>query len=198
MHVENGQITGEALYHLQKDWMALRSCDMAFVLEQIRKHVALPTSNEIFHQLDIGGATAAWIGREDDAIDAVIVLDGTLMGEIAGFEQGKEVLTDVPHPKPILDVFNESHYADATAIGLDYANMRMQGNAFEAYQLVVDGSGHLNFTDLPLVSSLLASLLGTGSIDPRACMEITNTAVREFLDYHLKGEGIEIPFFRRV
>lgn len=208
MHVENGEITGEALYQLQKDWMALRSCDMAFVLEQIRKRAALPTSNELFHQLDIecigvlghsmGGATAAWIGREDDAIDAVIVLDGTLMGEIVGFEQGKEVLTDVPYPKPILDVFNESHYADATAIGLDYANMRMQGNAFEAYQLVVEGSGHLNFTDLPLVSPLLASLLGTGSVDPRACMEITNTAVREFLDYHLKGEGIEIPPFRRV
>lgn len=107
-------------------------------------------------------------------------------------------MTDVPYPKPILDVFNESHYADATAIGLDYANMRMQGNAFEAYQLVVDGSGHLNFTDLPLVSPLLASLLGTGSVDPRACMEITNTAVREFLDYHLKEEGIEIPPFRRV
>ena len=157
MHVENGTITGEALYQLQKDWMALRSCDMAFVLEQIRKHVALPTSNEIFHQFDIGGATAAWIGREDDAIDAVIVLDGTLMGEIAGFAQGKEVLTDVPHPKPILDVFNESHYADAAAIGLDYANKRMQKHAPQAYQLVVNGSGHLNFTDIPLVSPLLAS-----------------------------------------
>ncbi len=208
MDVENGKITGEELYHLQKDWMALRSSDMAFVLDQIRKQVALPTSNEVFHQLDIerigvlghsmGGATAAWIGREDDAIDAVIVLDGTLMGEIVGFEQGKEVVTDVPYPKPILDVFNESHYEDAKSIGLDYANMRMQEHASKAFQLVVNGSGHLNFTDLPLVSPLLASLLGTGSVDPRYCMEITNAAVREFLDYHLKGEGTESLPFRRV
>lgn len=208
MQVENGTIKGEELYHIQEEWMALRSADMTFVLDQIRQQVASPTSKDLFHQIDserigvlghsMGGATAAWIGRQDDAIDAVIVLDGTLMGEIIGFENGKEVLSNVPYPKPILNLFNEKHYQDGKAMGLEYANMLMHANASQSFQLVVEGSGHLNFTDLPLLSPFLAGLLGTGTVNPFYCMETTNAAVLQFMDYYLKGKGSSIPTFRML
>ncbi|NLE15647.1 MAG: hypothetical protein GX626_07230 [Spirochaetales bacterium] len=208
MQVENGRIEGEQLYRIQEAWMDLRSADMAFVLDQIRKHVASPTSQEPFDHMDIerigvlghsmGGATAAWIGREDDAIDAVIVLDGTLMGEIIGFEDGRELLTDVPYPKPILNLFNEKHFQDAQASGLEYANMLMHAKASQSFQMVILGSGHLNFTDLPLLSPFFAGLLGTGTVDPFYCMETTNAAVLAFMDYYLKGKGDPIPIFRML
>ncbi len=208
MQVENGEIAGEDLYRLQEEWMALRTADMAFVLDQIRRQAGSATSDAVFRQLDIerigvlghsmGGATAAWLGREDAAVDAVIVLDGTMMGEIVGFENGREVLSTTPYPKPILNLYNEAHYRDGVELGTEYANMRMHANASQSFQLVVEGSGHLNFTDLPIVSPFLAGMLGVGPVDARYGMTSTNSAVLEFLDYYVKGTGSAIPEFRSL
>ena len=203
--------------------MALRSADLVFVLDQIRQYVASSSSTStststapppehsfmsIFQQIDIekigvlghsmGGATAAWLGREDLAVDAVVVLDGTMMGEVTGFESDKYMFTKVPYPKPILNIFNERHYHDGKQLGLDYANMRIHANAPLSFQAVVQGAGHLNFTDLPLISPILGRMLGTGSVDARYCIQETNRAVLEFLDYYVKDKGSAIPVFRTL
>lgn len=208
MQVENGAIQGEDLYRLQGEWMTLRTADMSFVLDQIRLRASSPTSAAVFHHVDIGsigvlghsmgGATAAWLGRNDPEVDAVIVLDGTMMGEIVGFGNGKELLSEVPYPKPVLNLFGEEHYREGAELGDGYSNMKMHANAPRSFQLVVEGAGHLNFTDLPIVSPVLAGMLGTGTVDARACMETTNRAVLEFLDYYIKGKGRAIPEFRSL
>lgn len=47
----------------------------------------------------------------------------------------------------------------------------------------------MNFTDLPLFSPPLASLLGTGNVDARECIETMNSIILQFFDYYLKGQG---------
>jgi predicted dienelactone hydrolase len=54
---------------------------------------------------------------------------------------------------------------------------------------VIRGSGHLNFTDLPLFSPALARMLGTGQADSRYCIETMNQIVLEFFNHTLKGRA---------
>jgi hypothetical protein len=51
------------------------------------------------------------------------------------------------------------------------------------------GAGHLNFTDLPLFSPILAGILGVGSVDEVKCIEQMNDVVVSFFDCYLKAEG---------
>ena len=47
----------------------------------------------------------------------------------------------------------------------------------------------MNYTDLPLFSPFLSSLLGTGSVDAKGCVETMNGVVLQFFDHYLKGVG---------
>ena len=199
---ENGQITGEELYELERVWMKLRTEDMHFVLDTINEKATDSSTAGVFTRIQtdaigvighsMGGATAAAIGRSRKDIDAVIVLDGTMMGETGAYVDAKESYIETAYPKPILNVFNEDHFIQEQELGNQYSNTYMHQNAENSYQVVVKGSGHLNFTDLPLVSPFLASLLGTGPVDATYCIETTNALVLEFFDAFLKGENQEI------
>lgn len=137
----------------------------------------------------LGGATAAAIGRERKDIDAVLVIDGTMFGEVIGVVDGKEQLNQTPYPVPLLNIYNESHYTDALSIKDTYANMVATNHAEDARYTVIKGSEHMNFTDLPLFSPFLAKQLGTGKIDVRYCIKKMNDIVLTYFDYYLKGEG---------
>lgn len=47
----------------------------------------------------------------------------------------------------------------------------------------------MNFTDLPLFAPTLANMLGTGDIDPAACIDQVNALVLDFFNCNLKDEG---------
>lgn len=202
MMAQNGDVSAEKSYALEQEWMKLRTGDMRFVLESIRKMTAKDNPDEVFQSIDLdhigllghslGGATAAQIGREDKDVDAVIVLDGTMLGETVGFKDGKEIITDVPYPKPIMNIYNESHYQEALKDKENYANMVASKNALASYQVVVKGSGHINFTDLPIVSPFLSKMLGTGDVDARYCINTTNQVVLEFFNHYLKSNNVQI------
>lgn len=138
----------------------------------------------------MGGATSAALGRERNDIDAVIILDGTMLGEAVDFQDGAEVLNQEAYPVPLLDVFAEDHYNQALANPESYANMVAGKNGLDTRRTVIYGSGHLNFTDLPLFSPALAKQLGTGTIDPRFCIETMNHIVLEYFDTYLKGDAM--------
>lgn len=207
MATENGEVVGEELNNLERQWMRLRTLDMEFVLDTILTSVADPASEGVFNRIDgnaigllghsMGGATAAEVGRERNEIDAVIVLDGTMMGETIAYSAGEGTFDSEPYPKAILNIFNEDHADQARILGSAYPNTFMHGNSDNSYQVTVKGSGHLNFTDLPLVSPLLAGLLGTGTVDPVYCMQTTNALVLEFFDCHVKKENLEIARERK-
>jgi len=197
----------EQEYYGTRDWMNLRVADEHFVLDTITANVnAADMSDTLFSIIDLdhigvighslGGASFAQLGRERNDIDAVINLDGSMLGEEIGFENGKVVLNDKPYPVPLLNVYAEDHYQNAMElVGDEYSNFRTTRNAVCAYEVIFRDAGHLNFTDLPLFSPTLAKMLGIGSIDTRYCIEKNNSLVLEFFDCYLKGG--EIPQFER-
>lgn len=189
------------IYNTTSEWMKLRTADESFVintiLTQCKNHNAdLPFSivntekiGLIGHSL--GGASSAQIGRERDDIDAVIVLDGTMLGEVVAFENNGVVLNDTPYPIPLLNIYAEDHYTNSNAlVGDVYNNFYATKNAICAYETVFKNAGHLNFTDLPLFSPAIAKMLGVGTIDKRYCIETMNKVVLVFFNSYLKDAGV--------
>lgn len=202
MMAQNGELAEQEIYQLEQNWMELRTKDMAFVLDYIKKQVKASNDETIYQLIDLnhigalghslGGATAAQIGRENSDVDAVVVIDGTMLGEFVDFKDDKVVVTNEPYPKPLLNLFAEGHYEEMKKDS-EYANSVAIKNAIDSYQVVIEGSDHMNFTDLPVVSPILAGMLGTGSIDARGCIETSNGVILRFFDKYLKSEQIEIP-----
>lgn len=202
MKATNGDIGAEKIYELEQEWMKLRTGDMAFVLDYIKEKCGGQPKGDVYQLIDLehigvfghslGGATAAQLGREDDSVDAVIVIDGTMLGEITGFQAGKYVVNDTPYPKPIMNLYSEVHYEEVVS-DPEYVNGVVQKNAEDTYQVVMKDSDHMNFTDLPLVSPILSSLLGTGDVDARECIETNNEVILQFFDRYLKSSKIDIP-----
>jgi hypothetical protein len=103
---------------------------------------------------------------------------------------GSVVLNDIPYPVPLLNVYAEDHYQNAmTYVGDRYNNFYASSHAVDAHETVFLGAGHLNFTDLPLFSPVLAGILGVGSVDEVKCIEQMNDVVVSFFDCYLKAEG---------
>jgi len=139
----------------------------------------------------LGGATAVTAGRRDD-ISAVIDIDGTMIGEQTGFADGRNIINEEPYTTPLLEFENEKSHFDvieAEKDGYIYANNVVRKNAANAYQTYFAGAGHMNFTDLPLISPFFAKQLGTGDIDPEQCTDTLNELILEFFDAYLKGQG---------
>jgi predicted dienelactone hydrolase len=199
--VTNGDYDEQKTYELTSQWLELRQQDMNFVLEDILEHTKQADADTVYQLIDtdkiglfghsMGGATAAKLGRDRSDVDAVIVVDGTMLGDEIGFEDGKTILNSEAYPIPILNLYNEEHYEDAQQAGMDYANSYASANALDAREIVIKGSGHLNFTDLPLFSPTLASMLGTGEVDSRYCVETMNQIIVKYFNHYLK-EGKEL------
>ncbi len=206
VYVDNGADTAEAeqkVYEFSLEWMALRTADMHFVLDTILEKNQAKES-EVFTLIDsekigifghsMGGATAVQIGRERTDIDAVIDLEGTMAGEYVGFENGYELYNESPYPVPVLDVNSkavreEIDTLEAKNPGWEYVNDYLGRNAADYREVIFCDAGHLNFTDLPMISPVLAGMLGVGEVDAEECMENVNTVVRTYFDYYLKNEG---------
>lgn len=191
----------EDIYNTTREWMKLRTTDENFVINKILEKCIDNNGETLFSIINtekiglmghsLGGASSAQIGRERDDIDAVIVLDGTMLGEEVAFENKAVVLNDTPYPIPILNIYAEDHYTNSNEIvGDSYNNFYASKNAVCAYETVFKNAGHLNFTDLPLFSPRLAKILGIGTIDERYCIETMNTVVLEFFNSYLKDEGV--------
>ncbi len=188
------------IFNTTREWMKLRIDDENFVLDTILAECQKKSADTPFSHINtdkiglfghsLGGASSAQIGRERSDIDAVIVLDGTMLGEQIAFENNAVVLNDVPYPIPLLNVYAQDHYTNSKElVGDTYSNFHATQNALEAYETVFRDSGHLNFTDLPLFSPFLANLLGIGTVDTRYCIETMNTVVLEFFNCFLQDAG---------
>jgi predicted dienelactone hydrolase len=193
----------EDIYNTTREWMQLRTDDENFVLDTIINKCINEKDDSLFSLIDIeqiglighslGGASSAQLGRTRSDIDAVIVLDGTMLGEEVAFENGALKLNNDPYPVPLLNIYAEDHYTNSLEqVGDNYSNFNATQNAICAYETVFMDAGHLNFTDLPLFSPTLAKMLGVGTIDEKYCIETMNKVVLEFFDSYLKNTGAPV------
>ena len=215
---QNGDLSDEEEYACTREWMELRMADLGFALDTIEAAVqggsaggeawffesaeqeglaqeALRLANVekiglVGHSM--GGATSVGQGRIRPEVGAVVDLDGTMFTEYQRDDDGTYVYVEEPYPAPLLSVDNEEHYLSGQETGEhgeQYVNTFVLENAIVSAHTHFRGSGHMNFTDLPLFSPALASMLGTGDVDAQACIEQTNALVLAWFDEHLKGKG---------
>lgn len=196
---DNGESSVEheqTVYEKSREWMAIRTGDVNFVLDTILTKVQEEDA-EPFNKINpdkigvfghsLGGATAVMVGRLRDDIDAVIDLEGTMLGEYVGFENGKYLYNEVPYPVPLLDVNSKAVYEKASAVQTqEYVNFYTGKNAITFHAAIFEDAGHLNFTDLPVISPILGKVLGTGNTDALECIEKVNEMVLHFFNFYLK------------
>jgi len=193
-------------YELSNEWMELRSADMNFVLDTILEKTTVDGigTEKVFSLIDtdkiglmghsMGGATAVQLGREREDITAVINLEGTMLGEYVGFENGYEIYNKEPYPMPVLDVNSQAVREDIEALEAEhpdweYVNDYLGRNAVDYREVIFNGAGHLNYTDLPLIAPPLAAMLGVGDVDAAECLKNVNEVVLNYFNFYLKEEG---------
>lgn len=200
---DNGEDTpehNEDVYHLSQNWLAVRTGDMNFVIDTL---LAKQQSNADgpFCKIDsekiglfghsLGGATAVAAGRQRTDIDAVIDLEGGMLGEYTDCQNGIYTYNPSPYPVPLLDVNSRDIYEQASAdtLSQEYVNFYVGRNAVDFHEVIFEDAGHLNFTDLPLVSPPLSKMLGTGKVNAKTCIENMNEMILNYFDYYLKDSG---------
>ena len=207
----------EVQYALYRDWMALRTADMNFAVDEIKTAAQTGAADESWYISEkeggaiqavlgmtdvsriglmghsMGGATAVQLGRERSDINAVIDLDGTMLGEYVGVENGEMLVRDDPYTVPVLDLNNWESYnnnEEYIARGFPYPNVEVVGHAADGFSVGIRDSRHMDFTDLPLLSPFLGKMLGSGERSTEETMTIVNSLVLSFFNCYLKGEGV--------
>lgn len=207
--------SAEDAYALFCEWMALRIPDMNFVIDTVKTAKNSGSLDDCWHTDEadtvlavlgmtdvahiglmghsMGGAAAVGVGRMRSDIDAVIDLDGTMLSEITGLENGKARYNDKPYPVPVLDFSKQSDYIDGEMIcgeaGFELVNDYEIGRAVDGKKMIFDHVGHMDFTDLPLFSPVLSRLLGSGDADKTEFITQINSLVLNWFDCYLKNEG---------
>lgn len=213
MAIVNADGTSEkTIFELSSEWLKLRCDDINFVLDSVKSvsgelpeywhtdekaNILSALSMADIEKIGVmghslGGAAAVTVGRLRNDVSAVIDLDGSMNGEIIGVENEINIVRSEPYPVPLLAVDNEEHHFSSVECkekGIPYVNNVVCDNALCCYRTYFAGTGHMNFTDLPLFSPPLAKMLGTGSVDAEKCMLTVNKMTREFFDSYLKGKG---------
>ena len=201
---------------IYREWMGLRAADMNFAADTLKTAGRsgaldgawfLPENDpdtilSVLKMTDttkiglmghsMGGAAAVQAGRERSDISAVIDLDGTMLGEYLGVENGSFVLNEEPYTVPVLEFNNWASYntrEEYLAQGGRYPNDELIRHADEGFAVTIRGTLHMDFTDLPLFSPALGRMLGSGDRGAEETMTIVNGLVLDFFDHALKGEG---------
>ncbi len=214
MYINENGTSEQEIMELSHSWLKIRTEDMNFVLDSVKQTkqqaAELPSywflgdtsEEEILHILamtdvehiglmghSLGGAASVTLGRTRDDIDAVIDLDGTMLGEQLSYINGTYEFYDEAYPVPLLVINNEAHHFEGEEVASLYVNRVVLANAKDAKYTYFKGSGHMNFTDLPLFSPALASMLGTGEADSEECIVKMNQLILDYYNCYLKDAG---------
>ena len=206
----------EEEYALYRDWMDLRTADMGYAVDCIKAAAgegapdgawsvsesgraslmsALAVTDPSRIGLmghSMGGATSVELGRQRRDISAVIDIDGTMLGEYTGTENGKFTVREDPYPLPVLEFVNWDSYSELQEYpeeAASYPNTVLMKNAGEGFVTTIRDTKHMDYTDLPLLSPTLGKMLGSGSRGTEETMTIVNSRVLSFFNCYLKGEG---------
>jgi dienelactone hydrolase len=208
--INNGVYDEETKYKLGQKFLKVRTDDMNFVLNTIIKNAKDGCAGPVYQLIDtdkigllghsLGGAAGAQLGRERSDIDAVINLDGELLGEYMDFKGGKYVVNDKIYPVPILSIYTDTMkqaMARITDPNIVIPNKLITATAPNAYEVYIAGTNHMSLTDLPLISPFLVNMIngsvknsgGGQGADKYYVIEKMNSVVLEFFNCYLKGKG---------
>jgi dienelactone hydrolase len=182
-------------------WIGIHVADLSFVVDQLESVNQGGPQGPLTGKMDLGriglighslgGISVVEFCRQDARCRAAVNLDGPLIGDrLSVTSDWQQTLTETPFPRPLMQMYSGVLYNDPRYSDTIYApNRAAYERATEpAYGLVFEGAGHANFTDLPLISHLLANVLGVGPINPSRCIRIVNTYTLAFFDGYLKGQ----------
>ncbi len=199
MNINESDSTEDYIFSTTQEWLKLRTDDMNFVIDTIEQLTEASEEDEVFQHTDLtkigvmghslGGATSVAIGRQRKDVDAVIDIDGSMLGEELSYQNGKYQLNQEAYPLPLLAIDSTDHYQEGLSYGDQYANNVTLANALDGREVHFDHAGHLNFTDLPFFSPTLAGMLGTGNIDRTYCIKTMNDVILKYYNHYLKGAG---------
>lgn len=205
MQIQSEGVHDEETYQTVQGWLTLRVDDMNFVLDTILANAASQDAALPYSLVDaehiglfghsLGGASSVELGRERGDVDAVIALDGTMLGEYIGFENGMEIVDKTtPYPIPVLDmhaVASQEEFEQTFAENAEtYANFYVDNHAADAHCVYFAGATHMSFTDLTMFSpTLAATLSGPCALDAEETLNSMNHLILTYFNTYLKGEG---------
>ena len=196
MGINEEGVSNEQIFTLSQDWLQLRIADENFALDcieraKIRKSLdaSWNTENEetvlkILAMTDtdkiglmghsLGGASSVTLARQRTDIDAVVDLDGTMLGEIVGAENGKNIYNEETYNIPVLDFMKEKDYTEREQYkkenGTPYVNdyiIYTKNKVYETRQRLYELEELLREKHFLRVSkSMLLNLMKVGSIKP--------------------------------
>ena len=208
-------VSAEDIFKITNEWMKLRCDDIRFVIDSIKSAKANSTLNKAWNTENtdiilkvlsatdtekigcmghsLGGAASIELGRNRNDIDAVIDFDGTALGEVEGFKNGKGFADETAYPVPVLVIcrkidYNKEEDPQNLDIYKDITDKLIE-NAADGKMAVFSGVGHMDFTDLPLFSPFFSKMLGGQDIDNEAMMNTVNGIVLDWFSCYLKNEG---------
>jgi len=182
-------------------WLKLRTDDMNFVLDTILENAVTKGNDEVYQLIDkdkiglfghsMGGSTAAATGKDRSDISAIVNIDAPLSVDFFSFEGSKTMTAKDIYPKPLLNIYSDTLWGHMDEDPKYYANFRLLYNTGgEVYNIHFKGSKHLSFSDLPLLSPILANMMqgGKAEIDKYYCIESMNGLILEFFNCYVKNE----------
>ena len=175
--------------------MNTRVADISFILDQLDKTQSGKIESQINAKIDLervavgghsyGGSTATVVSQRDNRIKACFSLDSW----ISPIPQ--ETIDDGIH---IPFLFMGRPTWDGSDYPGNYPRLDslMAHSSNPKYRLIIKGTKHLDYSDIPLFSPIIGYVLDVGSNPAALTVSLINELVHGFLVKHLLGESNDI------
>ena len=165
-----------------------RAFDIGFIIDQIREIETGMIDSKLSGRLDLdrvalgghsyGGATAILASHNHEIVKACVVLDGWIS------PIPDEVISEginVPFLFMGRPSWHDSDYPG------DYERLAdlITHSSNEKYDLRINQTLHLDYTDIPLMSPLVKHVMDVGDLKPSTTLSLINDLVLGFLEVHL-------------
>ena len=181
--------------NVRKMQMNTRVADISFILDQLDKIQSGKIESQINAKIDLeriavgghsyGGSTATVVSQRDNRIKACFSLDSW----ISPIPQ--ETIDDGVHI-PFLFMGRPTWEGSDYPGNYPRLDSLMAHSSNPKYRLIIKGTKHLDYSDIPLFSPIIGYVLDVGSNPATLTVSLINELVHGFLAKHLLGESNDI------